>query len=347
MKELKILAIVVIVTALTYIGIEPLAHMVMHPHVEPADYSFGDLKELKNADGTAVAQGNIENGKLLVGQNCKACHTLKADGYEHIASKEELMAKYGTIVDVEKHYDELDNRYVAEMYNSAVPLDLSNAATIFDPKFLSNFIKDPSNAAFDSTYKMHKEHQMHLDLAKLKNDEEKAKLQASVAAEIESFRNKPKIAMPAFDYLSDQEIADIVAYLTSIKQPLDGRESLVLACGRCHNMQYANIEATTPADLLKKYLGTTPPDLSMMIRSKGEHYLTVFVNDPQKVLIGSSMPRVGVTRETESKIVGYLEEVGDSKKEERESLGVWVIGYFVIFAVLAYFFKRHIWRELH
>ena len=39
---------------------------------------------------------------------------------------------------------------------------------------------------------------------------------------------------------------------------------------------------TTP-ESLNVYLGSTAPDLSMVIRSKGVHYLEYFINDPQKV----------------------------------------------------------------
>jgi ubiquinol-cytochrome c reductase cytochrome c1 subunit len=232
------------------------------------------------------------------------------------------------------------------MYTAAVPLDLSNVATIFDEKFLKNFIKNPANAAFDSTYRLHKKKQMHLDLANAESEAEQAEIKDTVTKDIASFQGKPKIGMYGFDFLGDQAINDIVAYLKFIAKPLTAKESLELACARCHGVAYAKIEATTPAKQLSKYLGTTPPDLSMMIRSKGEDYLTVFLNDPQKVLIGSSMPRVGINEETEDKIVSYLETIGDSKKEERESLGIWVILYFVIFTILAYLWKRQIWKEV-
>ena len=65
-----------------------------------------------------------------------------------------------------------------------------------------------------------------------------------------------------------------------------------------------------------------------------------------KVLIGSSMPRVGINEKTEGQIVTYLEKVGDAKKADRESLGLWVIGYMMIFTLLAYLWKRKIWSEV-
>jgi len=338
MKELKILLLISAITLITYFGIEPYAHHVMHPHVEPAEYKFKDLAEIKG-------QGDIAKGKILVGQNCKICHTIKSAGYTEIASKADLERKYGVAADVDKNFVKLHNRYMAEMYISAVPLDLSNVATIFDETFLKNFIKNPANAAFDSTYALHKRKQMHLDIANTDDTVEQKKIEAAVEKDIASFQAKLKIGMPGFD-LGDEAINDITAYLRSIAKPLKPKEALELACARCHGVAYAKIEATTPSALLTKYLGTTPPDLSMMIRSKGEDYLTVFLNDPQKVLIGSSMPRVGINQHTETQIVSYLESVGDSKKDERNALGVWVILYFVIFTILAYLWKRQIWKEV-
>ena len=339
MKELKILLLISAITLVTYMGIEPIAHHIMHPHVEPAEYKFKDLAEIPG-------KGDAVRGKSITAVNCTYCHTIQSDGVTKIVSKEDLEKKYGIAANVDKNFDKLHKRFMAEQGNSAVPLDLSNVASIFDETFLKNFIKNPANTAFDSTYKLHKKKQMHLDLAAADSEEEQKEIEAAVAKDIESFVNKQKIGMPSFNYLTDQEISDVTAYLQSIAKKLTEKEALELACARCHGVAYAGIDATTPEALLTKYLGTTPPDLSMMIRSKGEDYLTVFINDPQKVLIGSSMPRVGINEHTESQIVHYLESVGDSKKAERESLGIWVILYFVIFTILAYLWKRQIWKEV-
>lgn len=339
MKDFRILLLVSVITFITYFGIEPLAHSVMHPHMESADFEYKDLKAI---DG----KGDAAKGKILVGQNCKACHTIKVAGYTHIASKKDLEDKYGKSSNVDKNFEKLQNRYIAEMSTAAVPVDLSNVSTIFDEKFLKSFIKNPSNAAFESTFNLHKTKQMHLDIANAQSEEEIEEIKATAAKDIDSFKAKTKIAMYGFDYLGEQAINDIVAYLKSIAKPLNGKQSMEAACGRCHAVEYDNVKATAPTDILNKYLGKTPPDLSMMIRSKGRDYLTIFLNDPQKVLIGSSMPRVGINEETEAKIVTYLENVGDAKKEERDSLGIWVILYFVIFTILAYLWKRQVWSEV-
>ena len=42
MKQLVSFIVVVVVTAVTYWGVEPLAHSVMHPDVAPANFNFAE-----------------------------------------------------------------------------------------------------------------------------------------------------------------------------------------------------------------------------------------------------------------------------------------------------------------
>lgn len=292
MKEFKILAVIIALVGITYYGIEPYAHSVMHPAVAPADFTFQDVK---NVD-TSLA-GNATNGKALVEANCLACHAIEKAGYPQTMPSADAAAAYGV-----------------------TPPDLSHAGRIYDKNFLANFIFDPVTA-------MHLQHKYNPESGKV-------------------------FPMPSYNWMSAQDIMDVVAYLQSVAPKVtDDKEghkaTFEAACGRCHNMQYAGIEATTPADNLKTYMGTTPPDLSQYIKSRGEHYLHSFINDPQILLKGTSMPRVGLNEKAQEDIIAYMEEVGDSKKAERESLGVWVIAYSVLFALLAYLWKRKIWEEVH
>ena len=344
MKELKILALLIGLTSLTYFGIEPYAHHVMHPELEGPDFKYQDLTEISGA-------GDVARGRDLTAMNCTYCHSIASDNVPKPVTKEDLMQKYGhnlaSQLENKLELERISNRYLSEMYTAAVPLDLSNVGNIFDEKFLKHFIKDPANAAFESTYNLHKTNKMYRDMGHSKSKVQKDKITSTTQNDIESFKAKNKIAMPAQSHLSDQDLNDIVAYLKSVSTEVSPKEALKLACGRCHGVGYDGVQATTPDNILDKYLGMVPPDLSMMIRSKGEHYLTVFLNDPQKVLIGSSMPRVGIDEKTQAKIVHYLESVGDAKKEEREALGPWVILYMTIFSILAYIFKRKVFKEVH
>lgn len=292
MKEFKILAVIIALVGITYYGIEPYAHHVMHPEVAEADFTF---KDLKNVD-TSLA-GNAANGKVLVEANCIACHAIEADGHPQTMPNADAAAAYGV-----------------------TPPDLSSAGRIYDKNYLANFIFDPVSA-------MKLGHKYPAGGAKA-------------------------FPMPAYNWMSAQEIMDVVAYLQSIAPKVaEGKEghkaTFEAACGRCHSMQYAGLEAATPVDTIKTYMGATPPDLSQHIKSRGEHYLHSFVNDPQVLLSGTSMPRVGLSEAAQEEVIAYMEEIGDSKKAERESLGLWVMLYSVIFAVLAYLWKRKIWEEVH
>jgi ubiquinol-cytochrome c reductase cytochrome c1 subunit len=210
----------------------------------------------------------------------------------------------------------MDDKTASETFG-VTPPDLSTAGTLYDANFLAALIKNPAHA---------------LKLEHKFNDE----------------RPFPMTSFYGLGGNIDQEVANIVAYLQSIA-PKDISEERAFedACERCHSLKYEKRFVKSEMGPLKKYMGTTPPDLSMMIRSKGEEYLTTFLNDPQKQLPGTSMPRVGLNKGSQEKIIAYLEKAGDRKKAQRESLGVKVLGYMVIFTILAYLWKLKIWRDVH
>ncbi|WP_299547781.1 c-type cytochrome [uncultured Helicobacter sp.] len=190
-----------------------------------------------------------------------------------------------------------------------LPPDLSSAGLIYEKNFLSNVIKDSAVA----TKQTHKYNGTH--------------------------------PMPAYNWMSDQEIADMVAYLQSIApKELSDKEVFIDACGRCHNVRYDNWQANGG---VVTYLGAKVPDLSMMIRSRNMEYLHNFINDPQKILPGTAMPRVGLTQNAENQVISYMESVGDSKKEERESLGYKLVIFMVFMGIIAYLWKRKIWKDVH
>ncbi|PZT48293.1 cytochrome C [Helicobacter valdiviensis] len=190
------------------------------------------------------------------------------------------------------------------------PPDLSTAGLIYDKHFLANLLKDAAVA----TKQTHK------------------------------FKEMPH-PMPAYNWMSDREILDMVAYLESIApKELSNKEVFIDACSRCHGMKYDKLSAEGG---LTTYMGTKVPDLSMMIRSRSLDYLHTFINDPQKRLAGTAMPRVGLTEQSEKQVIAYMESVGDSKKAERESLGYKLVIFMVIMGVVAYLWKRKIWKDAH
>ncbi|PIF03920.1 MAG: cytochrome C [Arcobacter sp.] len=200
-----------------------------------------------------------------------------------------------------------------------VPPDLSTAGKLYNADYLAAFIKDPAKATKTS----HK------------------------------FEDGAMHPMPAYNWMQPQEIADVVAYLQSIApKEMTNKEVYADACQRCHSIKYGDyyggsMAAQTPDADIKRYMGVVPPDLSQMIRSRGEHYLHEFINDPQKHLAGTAMPRVGLTQESEEQVIEYMTEVGDSKKPQREALAGPFLGYLVIFAIFAWLWKAKIWRRVH
>jgi len=252
-------------------------------------------------------KGDAAAGKQKIAA-CTACHGIKSQGIKPPMDKMAASAAYGV-----------------------TPPDLSNVGALFDQKFLVNFMQNPAK------------------VTKTKH-----------------------FAMPP-SASSEQDAADIAAYLKSIApKEVSPKEAFETACGRCHAMRYAkwtqigtipktkpNIKTGQDLDLMKfkenvakyqnklaDYLGKLPPDLSIIIRARSKHYLETFVEDPQSQLPGTAMPRVGLTKEGYEKVVKYLEEVGDSSKPEREKVGPWVIGYFVIFTLLAYGWYKSQWKGL-
>jgi len=290
MKELKILAVVVVLTLITYWGVEPFAHSQMHPHVDAPDYTFKDV------DGLNGTQGNVENGATLVQANCTACHSIESQGFPQIMDDASSAAAYGV-----------------------VPPDLGSAGKIYNADYLAAFIKDPAAAS-------------------------------KVAHKFEDGRVHP---MPGYGWMEAQEIADMVAYLQSIApETMSNKEVFTDACQRCHGIKYGDMQngtmaAFTPIENIKSYMGKIPPDLSQYIRSRSTSYLHEFINDPQKHLEGTAMPRVGLTQEAENQVVTYMQEVGDSKKSEREALGPKFLIYLVIFAIFAWLWKSKQWRDMH
>ncbi|WP_121627532.1 c-type cytochrome [Poseidonibacter antarcticus] len=294
MRELKILAVVVALTLITYWGVEPFAHSQMHPHVEAADFEFENVKE-DISDITALT-GNAAAGEVLVTTNCTACHAIKVKGFPEVMDHASAAAAYGV-----------------------TPPDLSTAGKLYDASYLAAFIKNPAKASM-------------------------------VEHKFVDGRAHP---MPAYNWMQPQEIADMVAFLQSIApEEMTNKEVFTNACQRCHSIKYADMKngtmaAYTPDENIKSYMGKIPPDLSQMIRSRGHEYLETFINDPQKHLEGTAMPRVGLTEASQEQVVSYLEDIGDSKKAQREELGPKFLIYLVIFAIFAFLWKGSKWRDVH
>ena len=253
-------------------------------------------------------KGDEAAGKQKIAA-CTACHGIESQGIKPPMDKMASSAAYGV-----------------------TPPDLSKVGALYDQKFLVHFMMNPAGVTKSKHF-----------------------------------------AMPP-SATSEQDAADIAAYLKSIApKEVSNKAAFETACGRCHAMRYAkwtqigtlpktkaNIKTGQNIGLMKfkenaaayqgklaNYMGKLPPDLSIIIRARSEHYLETFVENPQVHLKGTAMPRVGLTKEGYEKVKGYLEEVGDPSKPKREATGPWVIGFFVIFTILAFGWYKSQWKGLH
>lgn len=342
MKELKVFLVVVVLTAITYWGVEPLAHSVMHPHVAPASYDFAkediDLaksnliaseKSLENAkkSGNKDAINNstkeVENNKANLSLYTEFWNQISAIDLVkgNVTNGKNVVEAAGCLgchsIEKAGFPAAMDAMTASESFGVAPP-DLSNIGYLYDAKFLAALIVDPVKALKLS----HK------------------------------FGDENPFPMPAFAGAGgddmNQEIADMIAYFKSIApKTMNPKDVFVESCARCHDMKYDKIYTNGNKQSIAKYLGSTPPDLSMMIRSRSVDYLHNFINDTQKMLPGTSMPRVGLTKVAEDQVVAYMEKVGDSKKAERETFGYYAMLYFLILGIFATLWKRKIWSKLH
>ncbi|MCB4746831.1 MAG: c-type cytochrome [Sulfurovum sp.] len=260
------------------------------------------------SDFKPVPKGNVQKGETLAA-SCAGCHSVKVKNIP--APMDPVMS--------------------AQAYGVNPP-DLSLAGKVLDEKFFTHFLLNPEKVTKDRHFTM----------------------------------------PPSADNI--QDAADIVAYFKSIApKESTPKEVYEFACGRCHANRYgkwtqigdvpktkSNIK--TGVDLaaldfekklgeyqnkLADHMGKLPPDLSIIIRARSKHFLETFIEDPQLQLPGTIMPKLGLKKEAVEEVFAYLEETGDPSKPKREVLGSWVLLFFFVFTVLAYLWKKSMWRDCH
>ena len=127
------------------------------------------------------------------------------------------------------------------------------------------------------------------------------------------------------------------------------------------------ITTAMPKEGAAKWFGGTPPDLSLVARSKGTDwiytYLRGFYEDDSKVfgvnnkvLGNASMPDVLWSLKEEKPeaefdqdvrdITNFLDYVGEPAKLIRTSLGVWVLLFLGVLLVLTYLLKKEYWKDV-
>ena len=351
-KELLILSVVVAFSLLTYWLVEPFAHSVMHPHVESKGFQYNGSSDIEEVDKKILqirddmsaekAQNKPDAKKLgMLEADMQAAETRRDAKKVFWTDVERIAALTGDAEAGEATYDAgcTGCHYGGSVsMGGVVPPSLETAGALYDRNYLIGIIKDPAMASnVDHKFSIVRSHQM--DSVK-------------------------------YMVTADQDIVNVIAYLQKIsptQEEITPEIAFQDACGRCHDVRYNNwtITGTKPTfkdrrdemafdikhldaqEGLKGYMGKLPPDLSMYIRSRGEHYISVFMEDPQQLLLGTSMPRVGVNAESAQKVLAYLEEAGDPKAEERNRIGMYVMLYMIFFIIAAFLWKKQIWKDLH
>lgn len=374
MRELKIFLVVVVFTALVYWGVEPYAHSVMKPHVAPANFDYA-------AEDTAYAKGIIAEKEIALedakkSNDAKRIESAQKDldkAKENLAKVEELWADVAKIDftkgNAAKGKEFFNNNcfachgvkeddIAANITDSSlgvIPPDLSSAGVIFDEKFLAALIMNPA-LALKVDHKFGDAFIMTAYNSETSGDSEEL-VNANIADVIAylkevglKFEAKENATIKQEAELKYSKIEDANEKSALVEKEIafaKDRSTFIEACGRCHDIKYDNFFTPSNHNDLANYLGSVPPDLSMMIRSRGEQYLHDFINNTQKLLPGTAMPRVGLTEDAQVKVVSYLEKVGDSKKEERESTGIYIMIFFVILSIFAIGWKCSVWSKLH
>lgn len=374
MRELKIFLVVVVFTALVYWGVEPYAHSVMKPHVAPANFDYA-------AEDTAYAKGIIAEKEIALedakkSNDAKRIESAQKDldkAKENLAKVEELWADVAKIDftkgNAAKGKEFFNNNcfachgvkeddIAANITDSSlgvIPPDLSSAGVIFDEKFLAALIMNPA-LALKVDHKFGDAFIMTAYNSEVSGDSEEL-VNANIADVIAylkevglKFEAKENATIKQEAELKYSKIEDANEKSALVEKEIafaKDKSTFIEACGRCHDIKYDNFFTLSNHNDLANYLGSIPPDLSMMIRSRGEQYLHDFINNTQKLLPGTAMPRVGLTEDAQVKVVSYLEKVGDSKKEERESTGIYIMIFFVILSIFAIGWKRSVWSKLH
>ncbi|MDF1880260.1 cytochrome c1 [Sulfurimonas sp. MAG313] len=350
-KELYILSVVVAFSLLTYYLVEPFAHGVMHPHVESKDFVYDGSSDINEVNEKIVKLNeDLETEKSAEKPDAKKIAGVEADiskSKARLAVKQafwsdvkRISALKGDIEVGEAQFVNCTSCHIpnAPAMGGVTPPSLVNAGAMYDRAYLIGLIKNPA-------------------------------MVSNVDHKFSDARPHP---MDSVKYMvsSDEDIVNVVDYMLASApkaETITPKMAFEDTCGRCHNMRYKKwttvgetenfkhkqetlafeIKQLDYQDGLKTYMGKLPPDLSMYIRSRGHHYISTFVEDPQQLLLGTSMPRVGVNAQTAEKVVAYLEEAGDPTKAERNRVGMYVMIYMIFFILAAYLWKKQVWKDLH
>ncbi|HIC40679.1 MAG TPA: cytochrome c1 [Piscirickettsiaceae bacterium] len=127
------------------------------------------------------------------------------------------------------------------------------------------------------------------------------------------------------------------------------------------------IISSMPDEGAIKWFGVTPPDLSLVARSKGTDWIYTYLRSfykeesrpfgvNNKILVNASMPDVlWELKQSKSAedfdqdvrdITNFLDYVGEPAKLVRVDLGYKVMGFLFILFILSYLLKKEYWKDV-
>ena len=127
------------------------------------------------------------------------------------------------------------------------------------------------------------------------------------------------------------------------------------------------IISSMPDEGAIKWFGVTPPDLSLVARSKGTDWIYTYLRSfykeesrpfgvNNKILVNASMPDVlWELKQSKSAedfdqdvrdITNFLDYVGEPAKLVRVDLGYKVLGFLFILFILSYLLKKEYWKDV-
>ena len=315
MRELKILGVVAIFTAILYWGVEPFAHSQMHKHVEGHDFVY---------DGTADIEGAADDKK---------------------AAKKAFWSEVNEIAKLEGNAAAGEGGYAmcmgchmdgAVAMGGVVPPSLDHAGVLYDKKYLIALVKDPAMA-------MNTDHKFADTMMHPMGPVKTMFMDNQSIADVVAYLKEKKVG----------EVTPKQAFTESCGRCHAARYGKMTQLGDTPEFKEEKdslaykIKVIEAQDGVKGYMGKLPPDLSIMIRARSHHFMETFVENPQTQLPGTSMPRVGLNKEGYEKVKEYLTEVGDPSKKLREHYGPYILIFFVVFSFLAFLWKKSQWKDLH
>lgn len=372
LKELKIFGIVAAFTLVLYWGVEPFAHSQMHKHVDYLDLIYDGKADIAEAEAKYVAakDTNMTAEKIAAAE---ATVKNKKEFWKGVADIAKLQGNIeagagGFAMCGGCHLEGGPNM------NGVIPPPLHNAGVIYTKEYLIALIKDPAMAMnTDHKFADTSMHPMGSIKGMFADNQSIADTVAYIMDTTKTYKEsmekkaaeetKAKVAKLA--EVGEELSADDIKEMHALKlSEITSKDAYMQACARCHANRYGKItqlgdipkfksEKDTLAykikiieeqDLVKEYMGKIPPDLSIIIRARGHHFLETFIENPQSQLAGTAMPRVGLSKAGMDSVMHYLQMTGDPSKPAREELGPKVLLFFLIFTILAYLWKKAMWK---